>query len=308
MKPLLPIIFLSLSLLLSCKGYEEPSAPGETLSHQLPDGREISYMEYGPTEGTPLLYFHGFPGSHEDIHLFDGATLAEQLNVRLIAVNRPGYDNSDPMPGRSLLDFPKDVASLAKHLGLEKFSILAYSGGGPFALACAFAIPDRIDHVGIVSGMGPADAPEAKKGKSMMIPKAPLLMLKGMKKMMEKKPEKFKANMKKGFAEVDQKIYEIPLVKQSLLSTMEVALSQGFDGAQEDAKIYKKAWGFNLSEIYHPILMWHGTLDENVKVETARYVSENLPNCTPVFMEQEGHLSLIYTHAEEIIKTLLKQE
>ncbi len=64
----------------------------------------------------------------------------------------------------------------------------------------------------------------------------------------------------------------------------------------------------NLSEIDIPILMWHGALDENVKVETARYVSENLPNCTPVFMEQEGHLSLIYTHAEEIFKTLLKQE
>jgi pimeloyl-ACP methyl ester carboxylesterase len=305
----LPInIIISLTLLLSCKGYGEPAAPGETLSHQLPDGRNIAYMEYGPTEGTPLLYFHGFPGSHEDIHLFDGASLAEQLNVRLITVNRPGYVNSDHMPKRSLLDFPEDVASLAKHLGLEKFSILAYSGGGPFALACAFAIPERLHHIGIVSGMGPADAPEAKKGKSMFIPKAPKMILKGMKKMMEKKPEKFRANMKKGFAEVDQKIYEIPLVEQSLLYTMEVALSQGIDGAREDAKIYKKEWRFSLSEIDHPILMWHGGEDENVKVETARYVSENLPNCTPVFMEQEGHLSLIYTHAEEIIKTLLKQE
>ncbi len=308
MKPLLPIIFLSLILLASCKGYEEPAGPSETLSHQLPDGRNISYMEYGPTEGTPLLYFHGFPGSHEDIQLFEGSALAEQLNVRLIAVNRPGYDNSDPMPKRSLLDFPEDVASLATHLGLKKFSILAYSGGGPFALACAFAIPDRIDHIGIVSGMGPADAPEAKKGKSMMIPKAPLLILKGMKKMMKKKPEKFKANMKKGFAEVDQKIYEIPLVVESLLSTLEVALSQGIDGAKEDAIIYKKEWGFSLTEIDHHILMWHGGEDKNVKVETARYVSENLPNCTPVFLDKEGHLSLIYTHAEEIIKTLLKQE
>ncbi len=308
MKPLLPIIFLSLTLLVSCKEYDKPKEPGETLNHQLPDGREISYMEFGSVDGTPLLYFHGFPGSHEDIRMFAGADLAEQLNVRLIAVNRPGYVNSDPMPKRSLLDFPEDVASLAKHLGLEKFSILAYSGGGPFALACAFAIPERLHHIGIVSGMGPSDAPEAKKGKSMMIPKAPLLILKGMKKMMEKKPEKFKANMKKGFAEVDQKIYEIPLVVQSLLSTLEVALSQGIYGAKEDAIIYKKEWGFNLTEIDHPILMWHGGKDENVKVETARYVSENLPNCTPVFMEQEGHLSLIYTHAEEIIKTLLKQE
>ncbi len=308
MKPLLPIIFLSLILLVSCKGYENPKEAVETLSHQLPDGREISYMEFGSVDGTPLLYFHGFPGSHEDIHMFAGAELAEQLNIRLIVVNRPGYVNSDPLPGRSLLDFPEDVASLAKHLGLEKFSILAYSGGAPFALACAFAIPNRIHHIGIVSGMGPSDAPEAKKGKSMMIPRAPKLILKGMKKMMEKKPEKFKAHMKKGFAEVDQKIYEIPLVEQSLINSLEVALSQGIDGAREDAIIYKKAWGFNLSEIDIPILMWHGALDENVKVETARFVSENLLNCTPVFLDKEGHLSLIYTHAEEIIKTILKQE
>ena len=107
--------------------------------------------------------------------------------------------------------------------------LLVYSGGAPFALACASKIPERIYDLGIVSGMGPVKDPKAKKGASMMIPKAPNLILSGMKRMMEKKPDKF---------------------------------------------------------------------------ETAHYVSETLPNCEARFMENEGHLTLIYKNGEVILKSL----
>jgi len=165
------------------------------------DDRGLSYMEYGPKEGFPVLYFHDFPGSHEDIHLFNGPELAD-------------------------------------HLGIGKFSILGYSGGAPFALSCAFAIPERIEKVVIVSVMGPADAPEAKKGKAMLIPKAP--------------------------------------------------------------------WDFDLSEINQAVIWWHGGLDENVKIETAEFVIQNVPNCSSVIKPEEGYLSLLVHSAEDILATFLE--
>jgi len=273
----------------------------------LKDGRRLSYLEYGSKVGIPVLFFHGFPGSHLDVQVFNGPELASRLNIRLIAVNRPGYQESDPQSGRELLDWPDDVSQLADNLDLNKFSILAYSGGGPFGLACAYEIPDRIDKVAIVSGMGPATAPESKKGAAMTIPKAPKLILKGMIKMIQNKPDKFRDNMRKGFPEVDQEIFDIPKVENALMKTMNTAIKSGPIGALHDARIYKRNWKFDLEKINQRIYLWHGEDDRNVKIETGTYVSERLPDCVSSIKGGEGHLSLIYKHAGQILKLFVSK-
>ncbi len=301
---LLPFLTACILILaIACQNSENPKGEGEEEAGtaQISNDAGLHYMEYGPGDGVPVFYFHGFPGSHKDIHMFNGAEWAEKYDLRIIAVNRPGYSDSQSRPGRSLSDWPVSISKLADQLGIEKFSILGVSGGAPFALSCASAIPDRIELVVIVSGMGPADAPEAKKGKAMLIPKAPKLILKGMSKMVLKKPEKFEASLLKGFPEVDQVFLEDPKAKAAMMGTTREAFRSGYQGALEDAIIYKSAWGFELSEIDQTIIMWHGGKDENVKIETAEFVIETLPHCTPHIIAGEGHLSLLYKHAEEIL-------
>ncbi len=300
MRVLQYLIVSSLILLVACKVETDTILPSDTESIPLSGNRTLSYVEFGPADGTPILYFHGFPGSHQDIHLFKGPELAETYHLRLIAVDRPGYGNSGSLPDRTLVDWPDDIQQLVTSLGLESFSILAYSGGGPFALACAHANLEGLNKIVIVSGMGPADAPEAKKGSAMLIPKAPKLILKGMNKMVAEKPEKLEENMRKGFPEVDLAILELPEVNKALNQTLREAFSSGYLGALEDALIYKKEWGFELSEIDKEIILWHGDKDENVKIETARYVAEQLPNCQKTLESEEGHLSMIYKYADEI--------
>lgn len=301
------IILVSIFLLATaCQSNEPIILSGETLICQLSDDRALSYLEYGTGDGVPVFYFHGFPGSHEDIHLFNGGELAKKLGLRIIAVNRPGYGDSDSQPERSLSDWPRDVIVLADHLGIEKFSILGYSGGGPFALSCAYSIPDRLEKVVVVSGMGPVDAPESKKGKAMFIPKAPKLILKGMANMMVKKPEKIEANMLKGFPEVDQEILKDSKALDAMMKTMNEAFRSGYQGGLEDAKIYKSFWEFDLSQVDQEVTLWHGGKDENVKIETAVYVMESLPKCNVHLKSEEGHLSLLYLHAEEILATFLE--
>lgn len=300
MKPLLCLSVILTLLLAGCKVQTNTIQPSDTSLHQLPGNRTLSYVEYGPADGTPVFYFHGYPASHLEITWFKGAELAEKHHLRLIAVNRPGYGSSESFPGRTLTDWPTDVEHLAKALELESFSILAGSGGGPYALACAYARLKGLDKVIIASGMGPANAPEAKKGSAMFIPKAPKLILKGMSKILIKKPEKFEASMRKGFPEVDQAILDHPEVKIAMMQNMKEAFSSGYNGALEDALIYKKDWGFELSDIDTKVILWHGALDENVKIETANYVAEQLPNCQMEAKSKEGHLSLIYNYADEI--------
>lgn len=272
----------------------------------LSDGRQLSYCIYGNLEGIPVFYFHGFPGCHLELELNKLNQVALDLNIQLIAVNRPGYYNSDFIAKRTLLDWPDDITELANSLKFGRYSVLGLSGGGPYAIACALKNSDRIEKVGIVSGMSPFYSPTAKEGTAMLIPKLPVflqnMILKGMRKMLVENPDKFISNMKKNLPEADLELIENPEYRETLLNTLKEALRLGHKGATQDAKIYKMAWGFDLATIQNKIYLWHGEEDMNVKIEAAQSVANQLPDCSSMYYSGEGHLSLIYNNALEILK------
>lgn len=88
----------------------------------LPDGRKLGYAQYGLLTGKPIFYLHGLPGARTEAACFED--LAQELGARIIAADRPGMGWSSPHAGRSLLDHPKDLEELAKHLKLEKYGVL----------------------------------------------------------------------------------------------------------------------------------------------------------------------------------------
>jgi len=131
-------------------------------SINLPDGRKIGFSEYGDPLGTPIFYFHGTPGSRLEAGRFNEVTAID--HCRLIGLDRPGMGLSSLDPERTLLSWATDVANFADSLSIKKFSLIGHSGGAPYAAACAYAIPDRLNSVAIVSGMGPFEKPEAQIG------------------------------------------------------------------------------------------------------------------------------------------------
>jgi pimeloyl-ACP methyl ester carboxylesterase len=140
---------------------------------KLKDGRSLGYAEYGNTNGQPVFCFHGFPGSRLDWPLCDANNSADELKARIIVADRPGMGLSDFKRGREILDWPDDLIELADALHVDRFAVLGFSGGGPYAAACAFKIPERLTATAIVCGMGPAEAPAAKKGLSWFYPGKP---------------------------------------------------------------------------------------------------------------------------------------
>jgi pimeloyl-ACP methyl ester carboxylesterase len=75
-----------------------------------------------------------------------------EFGVRLITADRPGYGRSDPQPGRGILSWTADVEALAGSLGIQEFSVMGHSSGGPYALACADAMPDRVKLSAVTEG------------------------------------------------------------------------------------------------------------------------------------------------------------
>src|SRR6478735_8210825 len=121
----------------------------------LDDGRKLRYAEWGDPSGRPMFLFHGAPGSR--VFVPNPAVTAE-AGVRMVTVDRPGYGGSDPLPGRQILDWPRDVVALAEALGLDRFDVAAHSAGGPYALACGHELMDRVGHVVLISCVAPQEA------------------------------------------------------------------------------------------------------------------------------------------------------
>src|SRR5215472_11940807 len=119
--------------------WREPMQRASDRTLVLKDGRTLGYAEYGEQEGTPILLFHGTPGSRLEGVLFEHA--AQAYHVRIIVADRPGYATSSPVRHGSLLGYVEDMVALMDALQIGTFAVLGASGGGPFALACAAKLP-----------------------------------------------------------------------------------------------------------------------------------------------------------------------
>ena len=277
----------------------------------LRDGRRLSYAEYGDPQGAPIFLFHGIPGSRFLRHPDDSLTRA--CNVRLIVPDRPGMGCSDFKPGRTVLDWPADVQDLADTLGIERFSVAGFSGGGPYAAACGFAIPHRLKNVGLISGVGPTDAPDVlvgmlssnrmgyKVGRWM-----PWIFWRFIFNFYYRDichhPEKL-AKMTEEEPAADQAIFIETGIQQILIKTFAEAFRQGTLGAARDGWLLARPWEFKLMDISVPVFLWQGEADVVVTPAMGKYMAARIPRCYARFLPGEGHLMFI-TNWQEILSAL----
>lgn len=276
----------------------------------LTDGRRLGYSEYGAPDGKPIFLFHGFPGSRISWPAFDPDELCTKLHARIIAIDRPGYGISDDKRSRALLDWPEDVLQVASALSLDQFAVLGVSGGGPYALACAFKIPERLTAVATVCGMGPGAAPGSKEGASWLYPRMPaivrwpVLMLMAM--LVRKKSEMFVSMMNDAVSKPDQELLQAhPELATAIVEDWQEAFRSGIGGVHQESALYSRPWGFMLEDITTKVHLWHGEKDNNVSISVGRYVAQGIPDCHASFSENEGHFSIIYNQLEDILKVLV---
>lgn len=261
-----------------------------------------------------MVYFHGSPGSRLEGALLGPA--AERLGLRVIAVDRPGFGRSDPKPSRMLLEWPQDVQELADGLTLDRFAVLGASGGGPYAAACARAIPHRLTAAGIICGVAPfhgraAEHPMLRRARPMfaVLRRAPWLATLAMWPLMHairRHPDAALRRMARFMPEPDRVALTRPDVRQVFLQSLPEALCQGVRSARTELMLYARPWGFALEEIGIPVYLWQGELDRSVPPEMARYQASAIPICKATFYDDEGHLSIGVNRIEEMLRTLVR--
>jgi pimeloyl-ACP methyl ester carboxylesterase len=283
--------------------------PGKTIS--LPDGRVLGIAEHGDPHGIPLLFFPGTPGSRL-IHPPDEVTRAR--GVHLIVVERPGFGLSSYQRGRTLCKWPLDVASCADALGLSRFAVAGLSGGGPYALACAYWLPHRVTATAVIGGVGPVDVPgglgdmpRIRRLGAVVARYAPWLLrpLLWWTSNPRRDIDRFYERMCSGASDVDRKVLARPEMKELLTASYLEATRSGLRGFCREAIILSNPWGFCLEDVRLPVHLWHGEADHNVSLSAARHVARTLPDCRAIFLPDEGHW-LILTHWDRILSDLVR--
>jgi pimeloyl-ACP methyl ester carboxylesterase len=277
---------------------------------RLKDGRLLGYAETGDPRGRPVFYFHGFPSSRLEIHLVEASAL--EADLRVIAPDRPGYGLSDFQPGRTIGNWPNDMVQLAEDLEIETFSILGLSGGGPYALACARKIPERLKAVHLVSAMGPMARPDLMTD---MVPlnrwglsltrKAPCLgkaLFYGAAFFLKHYTDKVFARLAGTLPEPDRQFLNQPAVRQVLIESFRESVRISPAGPACDVVLYSRPWDFEIQEIAMEVHLWHGEQDTIVPPAIGRYLEKSLSGCRARFFLEEGHFSLIWNQSQEILK------
>lgn len=287
----------------------DSAAPSDDREIRFPNGRRLAYCEYGSPTGAPVFFFHGWPGSRLDFAANDEA--AAGVGARVIAVDRPGIGRSDPQPHRTVLDWPADVAALADALELDRFAVAGFSFGGPYARACAYALPDRVTGAGLISCLAPVDDPTAKHG----MPAAtryglaaarrspllawPMVWLTAH----QARGGKMIDALAKSMAPPDAEVLRRPDVRNTLGRSLAESFRQGIRAATWDGVAVARGEGFGLEQIGTEVLIWHGAQDRNDPVAMARLQEQRLPRATAHYYPGEGHL-IFFSRIAEILTEL----
>lgn len=279
----------------------------------LKDGRKLGFAQCGDLTGSPCLYFPGFPGSR--LHAVNFDKEANELGCHLIGIDRPGQGLST-FNRYTLSSWVDDIKDLLNQLNIDQVSIIAHSGGAPFALSCAHQLPNKIKHVALVSPLAPTTSSEAKKDLIMgyrvintLVRNIPgfsyfLMMLQ---KNLTLRPNVFKKLIKQ-MPSPDQAIFKDENFQLQALDALKEAFAQGTKGAAYEFQLILKKWPFKLDEIKTPISIWRGEKDMQVPLSLINVLSSALPNKRIHNYPEEAHLSTLYNHMLEILVKANQQE
>lgn len=261
----------------------------------LPDGRRLACAEYGDPNGLPVLALHGTPGSRLMFALADEA--ARDRSIRLIAPERPGYGLSDYRATESLAHIAEDLSAVADAYGLDRFAIIGVSGGAPYAVAAAAALPDRISLLALVCPVGEMADGQLRLSRFQRFlfrrlarrPWATRLFFCRLRTMVFRSPDSAYRWLMARVRAPDRELLVRPEVRVNLEAAMGEGLRPGVDGAAQDLRLYCAPWGLRLAEIDVPAIVWQGSDDPVVPPAAAYALARALPNCRLDIIPGAGH-------------------
>lgn len=277
---------------------------------ELDDDREIAIEIYGEVrlKATVLFYESGSPGGR--FSPIPRRSILSRMGLCVIAYDRPGYGESDAHRGRSTADSARNVEQIADALGVERFGIFGRSGGVAHALASAALLGDRVTSVAGLAGIGPPDSMGFSRLEGMNPDNVA-------KHTLAEQDEDALREMYEGYA---VKVAENPTwfldtfldplvspadrlvigdsgIRNRLLYSYEKAMVPACGtkggGWADDTIACKKPWGFDVSDIRQPVLLWSGEKDVFAPPQQTEWLAGKIPNALLKQAPGESHFDAV---------------
>ena len=258
----------------------------------LRNGRSLAFAEWGDLSGRPVVLFHGAPGSRL---LCPDEDATVSAGVRLITIDRPGCGRSAPDPDLSVLTFADDYAELHGLLGLPPCPIVGWSGGGPYALACAVRTPALVSSVGLAASMAPAEEfgegweDDRRIADLLRIDRAAGVAA------IEARYVGLPDDPASAFADWDDpqdpdvRLLALPDVNEALVQMVREGVRQGLVGVVADDAATYGPWGVSAADVTQDVAVWLGS-ENRICRSDAEYLAATIPRATYTVFPGEGHL------------------
>lgn len=286
----------------------------------LADGRTLAYDDVGAPAGHPVLYLHGTPDSRLARHPSD--LLAARAGVRLLALDRPGYGESSPLP----VDAPPsawvpDVAALLDALDLPAVTVVAWSGGTLDALALATSASElagRITEVQVVAGIAPRDAydePEVQQVAEhrmglfeMADTMVPADLAEMAAPLMAPSPcdrDLALAHQSEHRDTDDQKrLASVPGAVDRMADALVEAVRHGLAGVERDVVLGTRRMPTVVGAVEVPVRLWYGSEDTVAPPLFGEWYVRRLPHSVMHRVESAGHF-LPFTHWSQLLASVV---
>ena len=265
---------------------------------QAPNGRVISFADFGEDNKIPAFYCHGGPGSRNSVK---GNSDKDNENlIRFIGVDRPGYGNTSPLPGRTINDWTDDLLLIAEHLNIEKFYMIGVSTGGSYSLATAARFPDRVLGVLVCCGMSDmrwassnANMPGVEQYVGLSREEA---YQKAVQDMGEDGSRMLSNDEKTGNSNLSAPDLAYIQKPENIERFIDNAtFAQGVTGYADDrlADCSDQGWSsFEVNNVSCPVNIIHGEVDTIVPVAHAEHTAEIVNDSELKIYPDHGHLSI----------------
>ena len=278
------------------------------------DGRVTGYYEYGDPSGLPVIALHGTPACGAGFAWADEP--ARTRGIRLLAPDRPGVGESDrwpPGPGVTVSDYPPLLRAFTDALDISTFSVLGYSGGGPYALAAAQFLPDRIRSAAVVSGAGQVgvwasvgDFEATDRRLTHLANRAPALarvVLWGSARAARVAPR-----LSLRFAQIEMTAADRAVMARfpsarAALAVFSQSVGRSAAGVVDDYAAIGRPWGFPVEAISIAVHCWHATTDPIVPLRHSDELVRRIPGARLSRWIGEGHLAIV-DHIGEVLDAL----
>ena len=252
----------------------------------------IEYADLGA--GSPVLFVHGSPGGWDEGELM--TRFLVEAGFRVVSPSRPGYlgtpltDHNGTPEGQAALE-----GALMDSLGIERFAVTCWSGGGPSSYRLAASRPEQVTALVAIAAVSGSYAFASSIEGHILERRLGRWMIHEMVKHSAKSLIKstlaeegtFDKHQLKALVE---EVWADDGKRAFVLALAEIVAGRRV-GLENDKAQFPKIDDLDLASVAAPVLLVHGTGDADVPFEHSDRAAALLPHVARHTIEGGSHIS-----------------